>query len=176
MYCDQCGAQLSSGMQFCGSCGKAVGAAAAVPSAAAARVASTGRVQQHIQLLATFWLISGILRMAQVGSILIAGRILPYLTGWRTDRAFASWPFDLLPFGLYSIGAILAIFGIAHIFLAWGLFQRESWARTLGLILGFLALPRIPFGTALGIYTIWVLLPQPSGQEYAQLSHQVQTR
>jgi len=44
--------------------------------------------------------------------------------------------------------------------LAWGLFEREPWARFLGLALGFLALLRFPLGTALGIYTLWVLLPE----------------
>lgn len=38
-----------------------------------------------------------------------------------------------------------------------GLLNRQSWARILVLILGFLKLLNIPFGTALGIYTIWVL-------------------
>jgi hypothetical protein len=44
-----------------------------------------------------------------------------------------------------------------------------EWARILGLVIGFLALVRIPFGTALGIYTIWVLLLEQSGREYDQL-------
>jgi uncharacterized membrane protein YecN with MAPEG domain len=65
---------------------------------------------------------------------------------------------------------MLAIFGVAHLVLAWGLFQRESWARILGLVLGFLALLRPPFGTALGIYTLWVLLPEHSSREYDRLS------
>jgi hypothetical protein len=50
--------------------------------------------------------------------------------------------------------------------LAWGLFERQPWARILGIVVGFLALLRFPFGTALGIYTLWVLLPENSGREY----------
>ena len=38
------------------------------------------------------------------------------------------------------------------------LLKRRPWARILLLVLGFLNLIQIPFGTALGIYTIWVLL------------------
>ena len=44
--------------------------------------------------------------------------------------------------------------------------RRQPWARVLGIVVGFLALIRIPFGTALGIYTIWVLLPESSAREY----------
>ena len=175
MFCDKCGTQLSLGAQFCSSCGKSVGSApvgAAMPVAASATAVRPGnetRVQRHIQLLATLWLVNGILRFAEVGSIFIAGQILPFLTGWGMV-GHGNWPFDFLPFGLYSIGAFLAFFGVAYLLLAWGLFQREPWARVLGLVLGFLALLRPPFGTALGIYTLWVLLPEHSGQEYERLS------
>jgi len=37
-------------------------------------------------------------------------------------------------------------------------------------VLAFFALLNIPLGTALGIYTLWVLLPLESGQEYEQLA------
>jgi hypothetical protein len=36
--------------------------------------------------------------------------------------------------------------------------------------MGFLALLRFPLGTALGTYTLWVLLPEPSGREYQRLT------
>src|SRR3984893_9545310 len=170
MFCDKCGTPLTSGAQFCNSCGKAVGGAPIAASAPAAGPVSAGRVQRHIQLIATLWLVNGILRFAEFGWIFIAGQMLPYLTGWGVGGHFANWPFTFLPFGLYSIAGLLALFGVAHLVLAWGLFQREPWARTLGLVIGFFALLRAPFCTALGIYTIWVLLPQQSGQEYERLS------
>ena len=37
------------------------------------------------------------------------------------------------------------------------LLKHRPWARILVLILGFVNLIEIPIGTALGIYTIWVL-------------------
>jgi len=46
----------------------------------------------------------------------------------------------------------------------WGLLQRAPWARLLALILAFLALFNVPFGTAIGVYTLWVLLPDESGR------------
>ncbi|MDA2937642.1 hypothetical protein MYX75_05190, partial [Acidobacteria bacterium AH-259-A15] len=45
-----------------------------------------------------------------------------------------------------------------------GLLQRRSWARMLVLVLGFLNLINIPFGTVLGIYTIWVLMKDESAR------------
>ena len=39
-----------------------------------------------------------------------------------------------------------------------GLLQRKSWSRVLTLIVGAIGLLDIPVGTALGIYTFWVLM------------------
>ena len=44
------------------------------------------------------------------------------------------------------------------------LLKRRPWARILVLVLGFLNLIEIPIGTALGIYTIWVLLKNETVQ------------
>jgi hypothetical protein len=45
------------------------------------------------------------------------------------------------------------------------LMKRRRWARILVLVLGFLSLFAVPIGTALGVYTIWVLL-KPEADEY----------
>jgi len=47
-----------------------------------------------------------------------------------------------------------------------GLLQRKPWGRILAIVLAILSLIKIPLGTALGIYTLWVLAPATSGAEY----------
>ncbi len=39
-----------------------------------------------------------------------------------------------------------------------GLFAKQHWARILVLILSAIDLINFPIGTAVGIYTIWVLV------------------
>lgn len=39
-----------------------------------------------------------------------------------------------------------------------GVIKYQQWARIVLLVVGFLNLLLIPFGTILGIYTIWVLM------------------
>jgi hypothetical protein len=39
-----------------------------------------------------------------------------------------------------------------------GLLKHKPWARILILIVGFIDLLNFPLGTALGVYTIWVLM------------------
>jgi serine/threonine protein kinase len=60
------------------------------------------------------------------------------------------------------VGPIIAFFLIAlsipGLIGGIGLIKRKGWARILVLILGILDLVNIPFGTAVGIYTLWALL------------------
>jgi hypothetical protein len=68
---------------------------------------------------------------------------------------------------LLSVVGIFVLGKAALGFIAgWGLLQREPWARIVALVLGFISLFNIPFGTAIGVYTMWVLLPSQAEQEY----------
>ncbi len=70
---------------------------------------------------------------------------------------------------LFTLIGIAILVKAAVGFLAgWGLLQREPWARILTIVLSFLALVNLPLGTALGIYSLWVLLPAQSEREYEQ--------
>jgi len=54
--------------------------------------------------------------------------------------------------------SIILIFSIPGVIGGVALLKMRPWGRILTLVMGFLALPGIPFGTALGIYTIWALM------------------
>ncbi len=56
-----------------------------------------------------------------------------------------------------SVAGILVLISAPGIIGGMGLLKKQSWARVLVLVLGIINLINIPFGTALGIYTIWVL-------------------
>jgi glucose uptake protein GlcU len=67
---------------------------------------------------------------------------------------------------LTVVGFFVLAKAAAGFIAGWGLLHREPWARLLTVVLGFLALIHIPFGTALGVYTLWVLLPAKAEEEY----------
>ena len=48
--------------------------------------------------------------------------------------------------------------------------RHQPWARVPAIIVGVLALFHPPILTALGIYTLWVLLGQNSDVEYQRLA------
>jgi hypothetical protein len=74
---------------------------------------------------------------------------------------------------LWLPGVITAfVFGRAILSVITGisLLRRAPWARTLAIVTAFLTLIKPLTGTILAIYTLWVLLPAPSGQEYEEIA------
>jgi hypothetical protein len=157
VFCDRCGTGLQPGMSFCPGCGKPAG----IPPAPAPS-SSNGRVAKHIKLLAILWMVRSALMM------------LPGLAIWGIFHyGFRYFPTGV-PFfvrDLAQMGGVLLIAGAATGILAgWGLLERHSWARTLAIVLAVLSLLDMPFGTAIGVYTLWVLLPAESEREFRESS------
>ena len=124
-------------------------------------------MKRNLRALTTAWLVYGILRLIAALALISVGRLIfPWVLGPH------NWGWEVIPtFGLFTGGAFAVAFSGAHLLLAWGLSERQPWARSLAIVLGIFALLRFPIGTALGIYTLWVLLPDPSRHEYEQLAH-----
>lgn len=53
---------------------------------------------------------------------------------------------------------LMLLMGIPGIIGGLGLLHHRSWARILVLIVGIIKIIDFPLGTALGVYTLWVLL------------------
>src|SRR4029077_21224156 len=71
---------------------------------------------------------------------------------------------------LSSIAFVILVKAALGLAAGAGLLQRAPWARILALVVGFIALLNLPFGTALGIYTIWVLLAGDGEKQYQRLA------
>jgi hypothetical protein len=163
MFCDGCGAVVQPGQAFCSKCGKQIlGPVAVAPSV-------RGRVQQHTHLLGILWLAISVFNVLGGVFLLILGTTLfPHLR--ELDKVPPDVPVGFLSSLFVTLG-ILVLGKAALGFIAgWGLMKHDSWARVLALVLAFIALFHIPFGTALGVYTLWVLLPGDSQKEYDALA------
>ena len=153
MYCDNCGVKMQSYQRFCPACGKS---AAAVPF-----MPAQGRIGGHLRLLGILWLAVSAL------SILPAFVLLTFFR--RGVYEFAEMPIfvhHLLQF----IGMMLLASAVLGVITGWGLLEHQPWARMLAIVLGCFSLVHMPFGTALGVYTLWTLLPAKSEEEYRRLA------
>ena len=66
--------------------------------------------------------------------------------------------------GVVALAAM--VWAVAHHVAGRGLRTRSAWARNLALILAAFDLLLLPLGTALGIYTLWVLLHEQVRVEF----------
>lgn len=62
---------------------------------------------------------------------------------------------------------LLAAVGLPSIFAGIGLIRRFSWARILIIILSVVDLFSFPIGTALGGFSLWILLKSQAIREFA---------
>jgi hypothetical protein len=163
MFCDGCGGAVQPGQAYCSRCGKQiVGTVIAMPT-------PTGRVHAHVHLLGLLWLALSAFNVVGGLILLVLGTtFFPHL------RNMTNLPQDV-PVGFFSalfctLGALVLTKAACGFFAGWGLLKRHDWARVLALVLSFISLFNIPFGTALGVYTMWVLLPSDSQREYDTLA------
>ncbi|MFZ0822660.1 MAG: zinc ribbon domain-containing protein [Terriglobales bacterium] len=160
MFCDHCGAQLQAGVPRCGRCGKTVLGLAEL---------RRSRVREHVRLVGILWTAYSALHVVAGVVVLIVARTIfggmIHLNGGPPPEVTV-WLRPLIT----AFGWLILAKAAAGFFAGWGLLQREEWARTVALVVGFLALLNVPIGTALGIYTLWVLLPAQSDDEYKALA------
>ena len=57
-----------------------------------------------------------------------------------------------------ALMVLFFLLSIPSFFAAWGLLHYRPWARVLAIVLAVLHIFSFPFGTALAVYTLWVLL------------------
>jgi hypothetical protein len=162
MFCNGCGQTLEPGQNFCAKCGQPVGVAA-IPR-------RLNRVAEHSKLLGILWMVYSVIFVLAGFGIFVVGNAVLSMVIMRAHPGAEMPPPELFHLVFMVLGLFLLIKGGLGFFAGWGLLQHASWARILTLVLGFLALLSIPIGTALGIYTIWVLLSANADKEYAALA------
>lgn len=129
------------------------------------------RVQRNLQTLGILWCAFGAYRI--IGGLIgiFAVRIMSERQfdryGWTWHANFHGpfgppWMGSIIPF----IAIVAAVAAVLAFLVGFSLLRRKPWGRMLAIFLAILALFKFPVGTALGIYTLWVLAPATSGMEY----------
>jgi hypothetical protein len=157
MFCNRCGTELQPDFLACPKCGKRIGD----PVSAVAQ----SRLERHLHTLGILWIAIGGLFLIPALVLMLLGNTIHFVIH---DRE----PFGAVigPIVLNLVGGSLLILAAGGACVGLGLMQRRPWARAAALILGVLAIFHPPFGTALGVYTLWVLLADESGEEYRYLA------
>ena len=119
-------------------------------------------MEQHVKILGVLHIVFGSLGiLLELGLLLLFGGIAGIIgaSDYSSD-AHISIPI------VGGIGAlvffVLLALSLPGLIAGIGLLQFRSWARILTIVLSVLELIHVPFGTALGVYGLWVLLSQGS--------------
>ena len=118
------------------------------------------QLEQHVPILgwihiisSAFFLVLGVFLFLVLGGI-----------GLFAASGDPEAPFILLIVGLF-VGGIMVVMALPGILAGWGLLKRKNWGRVLALIVGIINIFNVPIGTAIGVYTLYILL-QPEAHPY----------
>jgi type IV secretory pathway VirB2 component (pilin) len=176
MVCQACGTQVAEGVPFCSKCGAQVTPAQPVYAAypQPPMPMYVPRVHRHLQTLGILWCVFGVYRV-------VGGMMGMFFLRAISIRGFGGdWPFNnhyhrmVGPEFMGSLLPIIAVYTVIVSALAlivgYSLLTRRPWGRILAIVVGILTLFKPILGTALGIYTLWVLAPGASGLEYDSIA------
>ena len=116
-------------------------------------------MKSHVDFLGTLFVVWGLLTVVVGVSTLALGIGAATLitSSGRNGSQLAAG----VTAAVFTTLAFLAIiWGTAHVVVGVPLRRRTPWSRLIALLLGSVDLLLLPYGTALGVYAIWVLLTE----------------
>lgn len=165
MFCSGCGQALTPGQGFCPQCGRPVAPLAPpVPG-----------LQVQLESFAAKIRVLGILWLVYAGLGLVLGFVgLAFMKSFL-NGGFGPWmhgptpPMWFFPALVQFAWVILIVRAGLCVAAGWGLLERTQWGRIVAIIAAIVSLIKFPFGTALGIFTLVMLLGYRNSTLYEQL-------
>jgi hypothetical protein len=114
-------------------------------------VSDLSRIEKHITLVAVFHIVYHALGFLVGLTVFAVLSLIGRLTHDPVAATILRW------IGTFS-GTFFIVLSVPGVVAGFWLLRRREWARILTLIVGALGLIDIPLGTALGVYTFWVLI------------------
>ena len=127
-------------------------------------------MKSHVDFLGTLFIVWGLLTVvigvstlalgvAAVALITSAGREAGQVAAGLTAAAFAALAF------------IAILWGTLHVIVGVPLRRCTPWSRLVALMLGAVDLLLLPYGTALGVYALYVLLREDGRRLFIAAPH-----
>jgi hypothetical protein len=132
-----------------------------------------GNYANRIRALSTVWFIYGalVLLIGFIG-MTFANAFLSHGFGpWRGPWSRGDFPFGpgFGPAILHFAWIMIVVRAGLALAAGWGLMEHAPWGRVVAIVAAFLSLLKIPFGTAIGIWTLVMLLGYRNTSLYDQL-------
>jgi hypothetical protein len=169
MYCSGCGQALAPGQTVCQQCGRPV--APQVPPVPGFGF-EVENYRTRVKALGVVWfvyaglsLLLGFAALSFARTLLLGG-VWTWTNGpWGHGSPPPVWLIPVMHLAWLS----LVIRSVLAVVAGWGLLEHAQWGRVVAIIVAILSLIRFPLGTALGIWTLVMLLGYRNSTLYQQL-------
>lgn len=111
----------------------------------------------HVKVVGALFIAIGALGLLVAVFVMATMGLSAGLVGIAADPVDAEIAQPILAVIGAAVTVFLLVLSVPGIVVGWGLLNYRPWARIAGIVLAVLNLLNIPFGTALGIYALWVL-------------------
>ncbi|MCL4845809.1 MAG: hypothetical protein KJ066_04700 [Acidobacteria bacterium] len=113
-------------------------------------------MRTHIDLLGLLYVLAAVLSWIVAAAVLaLAGGALSIAWSAAANGGVAA---RVTATVFVTVASIVAGWGAANFVVGRAIRRCEPWGRTVGLGLAIVHLFVLPFGTALGVYALWVLV------------------
>jgi hypothetical protein len=124
-------------------------------------------MQTHVKVLGGLFLfMAGVLLMMAFFAPLVMG-FVSALIGQSGDPDAQTGQAIMGLVGMFG-SVFFFVMALPYLICGWGLLKFKPWARIMGIIMCALSLIKIPIGTLIGIYGLWVLLTKETENLFAK--------
>jgi hypothetical protein len=126
-----------------------------------------------VKALGIFWFIYAAFSLAlglaglSFANAFLSGHFGPWINGPWGRGPIPPWIFG--PAFLRFAWVVIVVRAGLALVAGWGLMERTQWGRIVAIVAAFLSILKFPIGTALGIWTLVVLLGYRNTTLYDQL-------
>jgi hypothetical protein len=167
MYCSGCGQALTEGQLVCPQCGRQV--APPVPPVPGFQF-EVENYANKIRVLSIFWFVYAGLGFAlSIAGLTFAKAFFSGAIPWMQGPMHSPMPFFMGPAFLHLVWLVITLRSLLAAAAGYGLMQHRPWGRLVAIIAAVLFILKFPFGTAMGIWTLVVLLGYRNQALYDQL-------
>ena len=113
----------------------------------------------HVDLVGVLFIVWGLLTtLVGVSTLALGVGAVALITSASRGGGGGQFAAGLTAAAFTTLAIIAIVWGAAHVVVGVPLRRHRPWSRLLALMLGSVDLLLLPYGTALGVYALWVLL------------------
>ena len=116
-------------------------------------------MSSHVDFVGVLFIVWGLLTtLVGVSTLALGVGAVALITSASRGGGAAEFAAGVTAAVFTTLAIIAILWGAAHVVVGVPLRRHRPWARLMALMLGSVDLLLLPYGTALGIYALWVLL------------------